>query len=81
MSLASFFKPIFSVYRKKVSFLFFPYFPAVYTQSLHVIYNILSCAISSKSHLFAVLCNNLSCNLMFLQSSLNESRQDVKYAV
>lgn len=60
-------------------FLSFPCFPAVYRQSLHMIYNNLSCAISSKTHLFAILCNNLSYNLMFLQSFLNESRQDVKY--
>lgn len=44
-----------------------------------MIYNNLSCAISSKIHLFAILCNNLSYNLTFLQSFLNESRQDVKY--
>lgn len=39
-----------------------------------MIYNNLSCAIAFQIHLFTILCNSPSCSLMFLQSSLNESR-------
>lgn len=39
-------------------FLSFPYFPAVYRQSLHMIYINISCETSSKIHLFTMLCNN-----------------------
>lgn len=49
-------------------------YSAVYRQSLHMIYSSLSCEVSSKIHLFTILCNSL----MFLQPFLNGSRQNVK---
>lgn len=40
-------------------FLSISYFPAVYRQSLHMIYINLSCEISSKIYLFTMLCNSV----------------------
>lgn len=56
VSLASIFKPLFSVLRKKDSFL--SILPCS-LQSLHMIYSSLSCEVSSKIHLFTIFCNNL----------------------